>query len=158
MDILCRRPVVAELDDFLSDFYAHVGFSRCYRKTKDFLLALNGDDSWLDQALLRVGQMPRFYAHGDLSIRNMSSAGYVFDWDNSGYFPPGFDLALVLLGSRLSGHDSIAGAAASYYSLVERRCSFEDFHFSLLFLYAVLKGGRDRVAKTALLNQLKSLL
>lgn len=158
MESLCQYPVEAELDDLLCDIYAHTGFSRCYRKTKGFLFGLSGEDAWLDKALLRVSAMPRFYAHGDLSIKNMSAAGYVFDWDNSGYYPPGFDLALVLLISGLGGHPTVAAAAADYHSLVKQRCSFDDFYFSLLFLYTVLKGNRDVLAKTSLLDELKSLL
>lgn len=156
--VLCQCPVEAGLDDLLCDISAHAGFSRCYRKTKGFLFALNGDDAWLDKALLRVSAMPRFYAHGDLSMKNMSATGYIFDWDNSGYFPPGFDLALVLLISGLRGHPSIAAAAADYHALVKLRCSFDDFYFSLLFLYTVLKGNRDALAKTSLLDELKRLL
>ena len=39
---------------------------------------------------------PTVFSHGDLKRSNLSQDGVAVDWDESGFFPPGFDLAVLL--------------------------------------------------------------
>lgn len=43
-----------------------------------------------------IEKIPLFFAHADLNLNNISSTGIIYDWDSSGYYPAGYDLACII--------------------------------------------------------------
>ncbi|RRV17534.1 phosphotransferase [Pseudomonas saudiphocaensis] len=150
------NPAAPEL---LFDVMLHAGFARCYRKSLDFAKERGIGLETLRSALGQVLAMPRYAAHGDLSVKNMSAPNYVFDWDNFGYYPPAFDLALCMVkaGSLYSG-ESVADFAKAHYPLYSSRCEANEFYLALLFFCVSFSGNRDIPFKEALLDELQRAL
>lgn len=137
----------------MTDIMLHKGFSRCLRKTKKFTNSFQISLDIYDGAMRRLECMPRFLAHGDLTVKNTSLPCAVFDWDNCGYFPPGFDLAMCMveLNMKLSKSE-IDEMVRKFYPFYAGRCSWDDFRFCLFFLYFILSKTRDSDFKFHLLE------
>ncbi|SFR49056.1 phosphotransferase [Thiomicrospira sp. ALE5] len=77
-------------------------FNACLQRLASFEQELNKyvtfefNLHWLQHQLAIVNQHPKQLCHGDIHGKNLSSAGWVIDWDNLGYYPIGYDMALLL--------------------------------------------------------------
>ncbi|AHF01094.1 aminoglycoside phosphotransferase [Thiomicrospira aerophila AL3] len=77
-------------------------FNACLQRLASFEQELNKyltfefNMHWLQHQLAIVNQHPKQLCHGDIHGKNLSSAGWVIDWDNLGYYPIGYDMALLL--------------------------------------------------------------
>lgn len=156
---LSRLRLSSAAPELLFDVMLHAGFARCYRKSQEFSDEHGVAREVLRCALDRVLAMPRFVAHGDLGIKNMSAHNCVFDWDNFGYYPPGFDLALCMVKARsLYSNESVADFSRRHYPLYSSRCAADDFYLALLFFCVSFSGNRDVPFKKSLLDELQSAL
>jgi len=159
IDELARLRLNPAAPELIFDVMLHAGFARCYRKSLEFAEGRGKAVETLQGALEKVLAMPRFLAHGDLSVKNMSAPNYVFDWDNFGYYPPGFDLALCMVkAGSLYSDDSVADFSRKYYPLYSSRCAADEFYLALLFFCVSFAGNRDVSFKEALLNELQRTL
>jgi hypothetical protein len=126
----------------------HFGFDRCLRKTQVVLEQFEGGGSVLLQMKARCEAMPRFIGHGDLSLPNMGVGSIVIDWDNFGFYPPGFDLALgAVLAGELLDADALNAMAERVFPSFAKRCTFEMLWFSFVFFYCVFLSARQAVHK-----------
>lgn len=159
MEELSRLRLSPAAPELLFDVMLHAGFARCYRKILEFAEEAGKAREVIQRALDKVLAMPRFVAHGDLGINNMSVPNCVFDWDNFGYYPPGFDLALCMAkaGSLYSG-EKVADFSRRHYPLYSSGCTAEEFYLVLLFFCVVFAGNRDVPFKKSLLEELQSAL
>jgi hypothetical protein len=95
-----NKPLVASRPKYIDDFVSVPLYSDCRNlllaKKNQLRLSFNLNDHWLtnNEVLLSMGQ--KQFCHGDLHGKNLSSTGWVIDWDNIGFFPAGYDIALVL--------------------------------------------------------------
>lgn len=159
MEALSRLRLHAAAPELLFDVMLHAGFARCYRKSLEFAEQVGVTREVLQNALDKVLAMQRFVAHGDLGIKNMSSPNCIFDWDNFGYYPPGFDLALCMVKDRsLYSEGKVADFSRRYYRLYASGCTVEEFHLALQFFCVVFTGNRDVPFKQSLLGELQAAL
>ncbi|MBU2333518.1 MAG: aminoglycoside phosphotransferase family protein [Gammaproteobacteria bacterium] len=159
IDELSRLRLNPSAPELLFDIMLHAGFARCYRKSLGFAKEFGMSLEVYQRTLDRVLKMQRFVAHGDLSVKNMSAPCYVFDWDNFGYYPPGFDLALCLVkAGSIASEGSVADFSRRYYPLYSSGCTVEDFYLALLFFCVVFTGNRNVPFKKALLESLQEAL
>lgn len=155
---LSTLEVVGTIDqpDFVN-LDLHFGFERCYRKTDEFLRKADEPAELLRRMRMRCEAMPRFVGHGDLSLPNLGQAGLVLDWDNFGFYPPGFDLALVLvLEGREWPQDALEDLIEEAYTPVADRCDRAAFGCSILYFYCVFLSTRKAAYKLWLWRLLKS--
>lgn len=127
----------------------HFGFERCLRKTQVVLEQQTGEkNSVLFQMKGRCEAMPRFVGHGDLSLPNMGVGSIVLDWDNFGFYPPGFDLALgAVLKGELLDVDALNLMVERVFPSFAGRCTFEMLWFSFVFFYCVFLSARHATHK-----------
>ncbi len=86
----------------------------------------------------------------------MAQDALLLDWDNFGFYPPGFDLALAaVLKGDLLGEEELRKLALSVYEPVSEHCSFQDFWFSLTFFYGVFLSARKAEHKLSCLKLLE---
>lgn len=132
----------------LKSLELHFGFERCFRKTQAVLEQAGEKNSLLLQMKGRCETMPRFVGHGDLSLPNMGVGSIVLDWDNFGFYPPGFDLALgaVLKGDLLDA-DALNSMVERVFPSFAKRCTFEMLWFSFVFFYCVFLSARQAAHK-----------
>ena len=137
----------------IDDFTLHPGFARRLLKIKKFSRTHNIPTDAFDLAIRRLESFPKFAAHGDLHIGNTSAPNIVFDWDCFGYYPPGFDIAFSLasFNTKISEKDIIEIAMENHH-LYSRRCSLDDFSFSLFFFYLLYTKTKDTAFKINLVN------
>lgn len=134
-------------DEFRS-LELHFGFERCLRKTQVVLEQTDEKTSLLLQMKGRCEAMPRFVGHGDLSLPNMGVGSIVLDWDNFGFYPPGFDLALgAVLKGELLGADELNSMVERVFPSVAKRCTLEMLWFSFVFFYCVFLSARQAAHK-----------
>lgn len=69
---------------------------RCHRKSIEFCDNNNLDKTVILKACNIIEKIPLFFAHADLNLNNISSTGIIYDWDSSGYYPVGYDLACII--------------------------------------------------------------
>lgn len=155
---LGQLPSGAGFPQAFADLSQHFGFERCFRKTIEVCEASGRDSAWLIALRARCEVMPRFVGHGDLSRPNMGGDGLVLDWDNLGFYPPGFDLALalVLLGKELT-EPVIKVFAQQLHPALAHRCRFEELWFSLIFFYGVFLSARKADQKMRYLELLDAI-
>lgn len=70
-----------------------------------FFLDKKCKSSRIDMLIKRINDMSLVFSHGDLSINNFNSNGYVWDWDRAGYYPAGYDMVwsvVTYFSSRIS--------------------------------------------------------
>ncbi len=140
----------------LLDLSLHFGFERCFQKTLGVVLRAGGNVDLLKIMRDRCEALPRFVGHGDLSRPNMGGGALVLDWDNFGFYPPGFDLALALvLSGGLLGDAELEDFARRGYDSIAEHCSFHDFWFSLVFFYSVFLSARKAEHKIYCLELLE---
>ena len=122
----------------------HFGFERCLRKTQAVLEQIGEKNSVLLKMKERCEAMPRFVGHGDLSLPNMGVGSIVLDWDNFGFYPPGFDLALgsVLKGELLNA-EALNSMVERVFPSFSTRCTFDMLWFSFVFFYCVFLSARQ---------------
>ncbi|MCQ4329934.1 hypothetical protein [Stutzerimonas stutzeri] len=140
----------------LLDLSKHFGFERCFQKTVGVIERAGENAELLRSMRSRCEALPRFIGHGDLSRPNMGQDTLLLDWDNFGFYPPGFDLALaaVLAGDLLGGSE-LRKLASKVYEPVNEHCSFQDFCFSLIFFYGVFLSARKAEHKLSCLRLLE---
>ncbi len=156
---LSRLRLNPSAPELIFDVMLHAGFARCYRKSLEFAKEVGVAQEVLQNALEKVLAMRCFVAHGDLGIKNMSAPNCVFDWDNFGYYPPGFDLALCMVkaGSLYSG-ETVSSFSQRHYSLYSSGCTGEELYFALLFFCVTFTTNRDSTFKKNLLEELQQTL
>ena len=136
-------PVGAGAPPELQDLSQHFGFERCFKKSVGVLENAREKVGLLTLMRKQCEALPRFVGHGDLSRPNMAGDGLVLDWDNFGFYPPGFDLALALvLKGDLLGEDELVSFARQGHEGVRKHCTFDEFWFSLVFFYGVFLSAR----------------
>lgn len=129
----------------------HFGFDRCRRKTAELIGGAGESVERLKLLQQYCEVMPRFLAHGDLSMANVGCNGLVLDWDNCGFYPPGFDLALILVLARLElDIDDLENYAGRLHIAMGARCSYEELRLSLIYFYCVFLSTRRREDKLRL--------
>lgn len=126
----------------------HFGFARCFRKTQSVLEQAFADNSTLSRMKAYCEAMPRYVGHGDLSLPNMGVDSIVIDWDNFGFYPPGFDLALgAVLRGKLLDADALNSIVERVFPSFANRCTFEMLWFSFAFFYCVFLSARQTEQK-----------
>lgn len=141
----------------LRDLTLHFGFERCFQKSLSVFERVDGKVELLRSMRKRCEALPRLVGHGDLSRPNMGGEGLVLDWDNFGFYPPGFDLALALvLTGELYGQSELASFARKGHEAVQSECTFEEFWFSLVFLYSTFLSARKAEHKIYCFDLLES--
>lgn len=136
-------PVGADAPPEFQDLTQHFGFQRCFQKSVRVIEKAREKVGILTLMRKQCEALPRFVGHGDLSRPNMGGDGLVLDWDNFGFYPPGFDLALALvLKDDLLGEDELVSFARQGYEGVREYCTFDEFWFSLVFFYGVFLSAR----------------
>lgn len=140
----------------LLDLSQHYGFERCFQKTVGVVERAGGDAELLRSMRNQCEALPRFIGHGDLSRPNMAQDALLLDWDNFGFYPPGFDLALAaVLKGDLLGEEELRQLALSAYEPISEHCSFQDFWFSMTFFYSVFLSARKAEHKVSCLKLLE---
>lgn len=152
----CLGPARSCVPADLLDLSQHYGFERCFHKTIGVVERAGGDVELLRLMRSHCEALPRFIGHGDLSRPNMAQGALLLDWDNFGFYPPGFDLALaaVLKGDQMGGED-LKKLALHAYEPVAEHCSFQDFRFSMTFFYGVFLSARKAEHKLSCLKWLE---
>lgn len=126
----------------------HFGFERCMRKTQVVLEQAGESSAVLLRMKRHCEAMPRFVGHGDLSLPNMGVGSVVLDWDNFGFYPPGFDLALgAVLKGELLDADALSSMVERVFPSFSKRCTFEMLWFSFVFFYCVFLSARQAAHK-----------
>ena len=92
----------------------------------------------------RCEAMPKFVGHGDLSLPNMGVGSIVLDWDNFGFYPPGFDLALgAVLKGELLDAEALNSMVERVFPSFATRCTRDMRWFSFTFFYCVFLYARQ---------------
>jgi len=97
----------------------------------------------------KVGSFKRQFAHGDLYKGNMGTNNYVVDWDECGFYPPGYDIARGL--SFLCLRDNLN----ELEKFLKEKCieeigksNFDELLFSCLFFHFIFYSwnelGKDK--------------
>lgn len=125
---------------------------RCYRKSIEFCDNNNLDKTVILKACNIIEKIPLFFAHADLNLNNISSTGIIYDWDSSGYYPVGYDLACIITEANIYKKNDILQLIKHNYESKSRFCSIEHFTTSTLLLSFALTSGKKTDEKINLYN------
>lgn len=87
------------------------------------------------------------FAHADLHLNNISSNGIIYDWDSSGYYPAGYDLAGIICEKKLYDSTDISKFIENHYNKKNFRINTKDLTISTLLLAFLMISGRKTKEK-----------
>jgi hypothetical protein len=135
---------------------------RCYHP--NFLEALSKARNWIrrkkpelssafEEVAVTIDQhYPRYLAHGDLHRKNMLTSGAVLDWDNSGFYPVGYDPGMMIARSLGQRHiDEVEQALRQYFSSGISDVPSTYLSHGSLFYAFVFGAGKTPFARDSLL-------
>lgn len=102
--------------------------------------------------------LPSFFAHADLHLNNISSDGIIYDWDSSGYFPAGYDLAGIICETKLYDSTDISKFIENHYDENNLRLNTKNLTISTLLLAFLMISGRKTKEKKLLHTELEKYL
>lgn len=129
---------------------------RCYRKALAFCEKNKLDITPIKKSAIIISKNPQPFAHADLNMNNISNDGTIYDWDTSGYYPLGYDLACIINISEAYKNQDILKLIIKTQEEIYHRYNSNDFIISTLFLTFALASNRKTKHKINLYELLKS--
>lgn len=142
-------------DRWLCDWQGTTFFADRASKSRKFLVLEGLSIEPFERLMNFAEKLPRFVSHGDLNRSNVAGANLVYDWDCFGYFPPGFDVALVValcLDEDRVITEEVEAFVSMTHAGLEAILSFADYRYHVLFLALLMTSRKS--AKLALYHQI----
>jgi len=146
-----------------SDYDQDVNFN-LFKKRLLSSLSLNSDDKMIE-LIKRIDQYikhntVRILSHGDL-CNNLFKNNTLIDWDRCGYYPVGYDFAMILIHTHQRDELSIDDYFTlenEFYSTIPALTSEDNFKMSLSYFTLVFlqyNPKRTKILRDLLLSEIK---
>src|SRR5690606_25313946 len=91
-----NKSLIENAPDYLKTYNSHFQYYKNIKCAKRIIKGLSHNQLTIDMLEEVLNSQPLIITHGDIYQTNVFTGNYVIDWDSFGFFPFGFESALIL--------------------------------------------------------------
>ncbi len=138
----------------VKDYRLHSYYTMTIKEAEKNIKKLSNNRLTVQMIEEVINLQPLILSHGDIHERNVFANNYIIDWDSFGFFPHGFEVAIIYANNIKSiTFESLQEILIEEYNEVVPTYHWEGFVLSCWYFYLIFTSREDITSETMSLQK-----
>lgn len=158
-----NEELIRNAPNFLNDYRSHFHYIDKIKAAEEVIEKLSNNKFTTKMIEQIIDLQPSIISHGDIYHTNVLTDKYIIDWDSFGFFPLGFDIAVIFAYSiEFLSFQRLQELIHEEYKEVIEKSQWKSFELSCLYFYLIFTALDEKTesrlsCQRAVFNQIEKL-